>query len=192
MSGSVPVRVWVGAGVGAVGDRLGAAGEVQPASQASWFGAAPAALLTVSETERRLPDAALKAALETLADQWGLELGQVALLLVFAAQFATAHTRRLVERVEELALRVRPRDSTDMETSESIRWTLDQLDRGVPEATLILASPYDSALVSLLAPRDGALLVLRYEVWGDDPRQTDVLLAYQHARVEPRSVEVSR
>lgn len=192
MSGLAPLRVWVGAGVGAVADRLDAAGEVQPAGQASWFGAAPAAVLSVSDAERRLPDAALKAALETLADQWVLELDRVALLLVFSASFATAHTRRLVACVEDPTRRVRPRDSTDMETSESIRWTLEQLDRGVPEATVIVASPYDPALVDLLAPSDGAMLVLRYELWGEDPRQTDVLLGYQQAVNESRLVEVGR
>lgn len=174
--------VWVVAGVGPVAQRIPRPGAGERSAGTTWFEAAPAAVLTVAESERRLPDAALKAALEVMISRWGLQVHDVELLLVFAASFATAHTRRLVERVEDPDVRLRPRDSTDMETSESIRWTLDQLDRGVPRTTLILASPYDPGLVTLLAPPTGSTLVLRYDVWGPDPRQTDVLLTYCAAR----------
>jgi hypothetical protein len=188
--------VWVGAGLAGVRDRLTAATVDSRHPSQGCSAAEPVAVLTVADTERRLPDAALKVALELMAERCGVDVGSVALLLVFSSSFATAHTRRLVERVATPGVRLRPRDSTDMETSESIRWTLEQLERGVPDTTLILASPFDPGLVRLLCPPGSGSLVLRYLTWGDDPRQTDVLLGYRARHLDALTgsppMEVSR
>lgn len=179
MSGGPHPHRWVVAGPGDVAARAGA--------RAAASSRGPDTLIAVDPAERRLPDAALQAALQTvLVDEHRLD--RLELVLVFAAEFATAHTQRLVSRVEDPRVRLRPRDSTDMETSESLRWTFDALDQGTPRAVLIIASEWDPDLAATLTDHLEHALLVRYRTWGDDPRDTDVEVALVGGGPRPASV----
>ncbi|WP_461514164.1 hypothetical protein [Rathayibacter agropyri] len=102
---------------------------------------------------------------------------------MFASTFATMSARRLIVALDEVR-RVRPRDSIDMEVSESVRAALAALDRGRPRGAVVLASAFDPILASVLTARCQSALVVRYELHGPEPQDCDLFVA--HARTMVR------
>ncbi|PDQ36415.1 MAG: hypothetical protein B5766_00910 [Candidatus Lumbricidophila eiseniae] len=143
-----------------------------------WFDGEPLALETLPEGIRRVPETALCHCLELLTPVVGESYASVYLLLVFASTFATAFAHRLIVAVDDETKYVRPRDSTDMETSESVRAALAALGKGRPRGTIVLVSPFDLVLAASLAVGYRSMLVVRYELHGPEPEDCDLLAAH--------------
>jgi len=161
---------WVGASARA---DIGARALLAGSDAAGPFDGAPLALEIIPDAARRTPQVALRRCLEVLMPGVGSSLSTVDLLLVFAGSFATAFARRLVVAVEE-SRRVRPTDSTGMETSETVRAALVALDAGRPRSAVIVASDFDPVLASAVTSACSSALVVRFELYGPEPEDCDV------------------
>lgn len=146
-------------------------------ASASVFGGDPVAVEVLDGDTRRANQVAVRRCLELLAPAVGPTYAAVDLLLVFAGAFASAWAHRLVDAVHDDARRVRPTDSTNMETSEPIRAALAGLDLGRPRSALVLASAFDPALVAALCAGCRSVLILCLELHGSEPEECDVLAA---------------
>lgn len=142
------------------------------------FSGAPLAIETLAEGTRRVPETAMRRCLDLLSPVTGESCSAVDLLLVFAGAFATAFALRLVVAVDDETKRVRPTDSTGMETSESVRAALAARGRGRPRSSLVLASAFEPGLTASLLDGCRSALVVRYELHGPQPEDCDVLAAH--------------
>jgi len=142
------------------------------------FAGAPLAIETLPEGTRRVPETAVRRCLDLLAPVVGGSFDTVDLLLVFSGAFATAFVRRLIDAVDDETVRVRPTDSTGMETSESVRAALAALGNGRPRSSLVLASSFDAGLAASLLGGCRSALVVRFELYGPRPEDCDLLVAH--------------
>ncbi len=142
------------------------------------FSGSPLAIETLPEGTRRVPETAVRRSFDLLAPVVGESFDAVDLLLVFAGAFATAFARRLVVTVDDETARVRPTDSTGMETSESVRAALAARGSGRPRSSLVLASAFDAGLAASLLEGCRSALVVRYELHGPHPEDCDLLAAH--------------
>ncbi len=146
-------------------------------ASAPLFEGDPLAVEVFAGDARRANQVAVRRCLELLAPAVGPTYAAVDLLLVFAGAFASAWAHRLVDAVVDEARRVRPTDSTNMETSEPIRAALAGLDLGRPRSAVVLASAYDPALVGALSAGSESVVVLCLGLQGTEPEDCDVFAA---------------